>query len=358
MNDFTTCIIFSALALGAYDLFRKHAVRANAVRWTLFFSSLAGALFCAAVSAASGRLPIALGAAPRVLALLLAKSALVGGSWMCVYAAMREIPVSTAAPIRSTAPLWTALGGVAIYGELPGAGRAFGMAVILCGYFMLAAIGAGEGFSFRHKAMRLLIAGTLLGSASALYDKFLLSTLRIPPETTQFWFMAFLSLLYGLIAVSSARASMPARPRQPEARQLEARLSEARQPEAQPLETQPSEAQPSEAQPQKTKCAPRALAGAGRFKWRWSVPATGAGRFEWRWSIPATGVMLAISDALYFHALSLPDAHISVASVMRRAGCVVTIAGGALLFKEKGFMKKLAAVAAIIAGAAIAAFCA
>ena len=292
MNDFTFLIILSALSLGVYDLFRKHAVRGNAVHETLFFSCLAGAVFFVIASGISGRLGGALDVTPRVLALLFAKSALVGASWMCVYAAMREIPVSTAAPIRSTAPLWTALGGILLYGELPGAWRALGMAVILAGYFMLAAIGNGEGFSFKHKAMRLLIAGTLLGSASALYDKHLLNSLRIPPETTQFWFMTFLAMIYGALTIAK----------------------------------------------------------------RLRASARVAGHaFIWRWSIPATGILLTIADALYFHAMSLPDAPISVASVMRRTGCVVTVIGGAVLFKEKGFVKKIAAVATILAGAAITA---
>jgi bacterial/archaeal transporter family protein len=58
-------------------------------------------------------------------------------------------------------------------------------------------------------------------------------------------------------------------------------------------------------------------------------------RFEFRLSIIGIAFFLCLSDFLYFYALSLPDSMISVVSVIRRSGIVVSFIAGALFFHEK-----------------------
>ena len=130
--------------------------------------------------------------------MVMLKAALVASSWVCAYYAMRELPISLAAPIRSTSPLWTLAGGILIYREIPTWLQAAGMAVILTGYIMFTFFGRSEGFPWRSKGMQLIIAGTLLGAASALYDKYLLNKLQFPPDMVQFYFSL------GLVAVLGA----------------------------------------------------------------------------------------------------------------------------------------------------------
>ena len=48
------------------------------------------------------------------------KVALVGSSWAAGYLAMRRLPISLAAPVRATAPLWTLLGAIAHGADRPG----------------------------------------------------------------------------------------------------------------------------------------------------------------------------------------------------------------------------------------------
>jgi transporter family protein len=63
-------------------------------------------------------------------------------------------------------------------------------------------------------------------------------------------------------------------------------------------------------------------------------------KFEFRLSIIGISVFLCLSDFLYFYALSLPDSLISIVSVIRRSGVIVSFIGGALLFHEKNIKLK------------------
>ena len=72
--------------------------------------------------------------------------------------------------------------------------------------------------------------------------------------------------------------------------------------------------------------------------------------FSWRWTIPVTGVLLIVSDLVYFHAVSLPDAQISMISLLRRCSCVITFAAGAMIFKDKNVVKKFYALLIALIG--------
>jgi drug/metabolite transporter (DMT)-like permease len=76
-------------------------------------------------------------------------------------------------------------------------------------------------------------------------------------------------------------------------------------------------------------------------------------RFQWRWTIPLVGVLLALSDACYFNAVSVPGARISVLSMIRRSSVVLTFLLGGAVFHEANLRRKAVALAAILAGVAI-----
>ncbi|HSH17284.1 MAG TPA: EamA family transporter, partial [Verrucomicrobiae bacterium] len=64
-----------------------------------------------------------------------------------------------------------------------------------------------EGIHFhRDKGVFLMIAATLLGAISALYDKFLLQDAALPPATVQAWFTLYLAALLVPGFVSARRA--------------------------------------------------------------------------------------------------------------------------------------------------------
>jgi transporter family protein len=172
-------ILLSAFGLGFYDVCKKDAVRDNSVMPVLFFATLSGSLFFVLLTLCRGNLSEAASCSGVTWWRLLGKSALVGSSWICVYYAMRDLPISIAAPVRASSPLWTLIGGILLFGEIPGVIQAAGMCLIFVGYYFFAVFGKTEGFTLKHHGVYLILLGTLLGACSALYDRYLLGTLGI-----------------------------------------------------------------------------------------------------------------------------------------------------------------------------------
>ncbi|MEG1587516.1 MAG: EamA family transporter, partial [Bacteroidales bacterium] len=62
--------------------------------------------------------------------------------------------------------------------------------------------------------------------------------------------------------------------------------------------------------------------------------------FSWRWSIVLISVFLVCADFAYFFALSDQSALISIVSLVRRSGVVVSFLAGWLFFREKNIKAK------------------
>ncbi len=192
-------VLLSAVLLSFYDLAKKAAVRGNAVMPVLFWSNLAGWVCAAFWLLCLRRLAPAFSVSPAFHGWVALKAALVGASWIFMYYAMRMLPVSTVAPLRATAPFWTLLGALLFFGEAPTLLKGAGMALVLAGYGCFSLAGRAEGMVFRrHRGVWLAFAGTILGAASGLYDKFLLQTLGLDRFSMQFWFSFDLVALMGL----------------------------------------------------------------------------------------------------------------------------------------------------------------
>jgi len=278
-------IVASAIGLGFYDICKKHAVRENSVMPVLFFATLCGSLLFVGGTLLFGDFRSAAVCPPYHWLLLLVKSLLVASSWTCVYYAMRELPISIAAPIRASSPLWTFFGGLILFSEIPTLLQGIGMLFIFAGYYFFSVLGKLEGISFlRHRGMHLILLGTVLGAVSALYDKYLLNVLRIPRSTVQLWFSIDLVFVLGLAFLI------------------------------------------------------RFLCFGQKHK------------FEWRWSIPATGILLILADFLYFYAVSLPDIHISILSLVRRCNCIVAFGFGVYYFHDANVKRKAFALLFILLG--------
>lgn len=193
--------LLSALLLGFYDLAKKQALRDNAVLPVLFFGIVAAALVWAPFVAwsllAPASYPSALffvdAPALHEHLLLFLKSALVAASWIFGYFALKHLPLSIAGPIRATSPLWTILLAVLLMGEHPSAWQWAGIGVILAAFYAFSFVGKRENIRFhRNKWVACMIAATLIGAVSALYDKFLLQTAGLRPATVQAWFSIYL----------------------------------------------------------------------------------------------------------------------------------------------------------------------
>ena len=201
--------IVSAFFLGCYDLSTKHAVRANAVLPVLFFANCVSAAIWLLVMLIARGAPDALPSTLAVASLdwtqharLALKSLIVALSWMCAYFAVKHLPVSIAAPIRATGPMWTLMGALLLLGERPSWLQLAGIVTTLASFLGLSVAGRAEGLDFRrNKWIGWLIIGTLLNAVSALYDKFLLGRLGFSAATVQAWFSIYLALFFLPLAV-------------------------------------------------------------------------------------------------------------------------------------------------------------
>lgn len=201
--------LISAFFLGCYDLSKKHALRDNAVVPVLFASTLCGAsvwlVLLGLGRAAPEALPAMLTPEPlpwRMHRLLLLKSAIVASSWAFTYFGIKHLPLTLASPIRATGPLWTLAGALVVLGERPGALATAGILLTLGSFYGLSVAGRAEGVHFhRDKWVGCMIAGTLLGAVSGLYDKFLLGRLGLSAAAVQAWFMIYLPVVLAPLAL-------------------------------------------------------------------------------------------------------------------------------------------------------------
>lgn len=195
--------LISAFFLGCYDLSKKHALRDNAVLPVLFLSTLCGAAVWAVLLlaglAAPSLVPAAFVPAPISAVQhgqIFLKSMIVAASWAFTYFGIKHLPLSLAAPIRATGPLWTLAGALVVLGERPSWLENLGILLTLASFWGLSVVGRGEGIHFhRDKWVGCMVAGTLCGAVSGLYDKYLLGTAGFTAAQVQAWFTLYLPVV-------------------------------------------------------------------------------------------------------------------------------------------------------------------
>lgn len=190
--------IVSALFLGVYDIFKKNSLKSNAVLPVLLLSSLTGTIIFIPIILLSKFNPgftDSLLFVPEISwhqhGLIFLKSMIVAASWILSYYAMKHLPITIVSPIRSTGPMWTLLGALIIFAERLNSLQWIGISVSLVFFYMFTLAGNKEGISFRNnKWIYFIILGTLIGSASGLYDKYLIR--QVNNMAVQAWFSVYL----------------------------------------------------------------------------------------------------------------------------------------------------------------------
>ncbi|RZO83511.1 MAG: DMT family transporter [Kiritimatiellaceae bacterium] len=198
----------SMLFLGVYDLCKKRALRENSVLPTLFVSNLAGCLLLGVVVLMAWGLPgwaggemFRLGALPWGWhAWLAGKAVVVGISWICAFLALKHLPLSIASPIRASAPAWTLLGALTLFGETPSGLQWMGMGIILLCYVAFSFVGREEGIRFeRNGWVWLMVLATVIGTCSTLLDKFLLHYVGMAAMEVLLWYAFYLLLFFTVL---------------------------------------------------------------------------------------------------------------------------------------------------------------
>ena len=204
MTDWTSWVLASSVLLALYDLAKKASVRANAVLPVLLTSTTFGFAAYSAGLLASGNLCSLGEISGAALALGLAKSVIVGTSWVFTFCALRTLPITIATPIRASSPALVLLIAVPLYGEMPSALQGLGMTVVFAGYFAFSWAGRHEGIDFfRNRAVWCAIAGAVCSAGSSIWDKYIFQVRALPVEQVQLVFQAGLVMFYALAFVTA-----------------------------------------------------------------------------------------------------------------------------------------------------------
>ncbi len=203
--------LLAALFLGFHNLCKKHAVQDNEVLPVVAITIAAGLLlflpfFIGSIYAPDTFKSIGFYIADipvKTHAFISIKSMLMASSWVLAYQALKHLPITIVTPIRSAGPFFTFIGAIFIYNEQPNVWQWVGFFLIIFSVMLYSKIGKKEGIVFKNnKWVFAIIGATFFGSCSGLYDKFLVQSLALNPQTLQFWFCWYtLLILMFILAV-------------------------------------------------------------------------------------------------------------------------------------------------------------
>ena len=288
----------SAALLGCYDSFKKEALRENAVLPVLFLNTLFSSLIFLPfiiLSATTQTLDdtaffVASGGWDEHKYVLL-KALIVLSSWVLGYFGMKHLPLTIVGPINATRPVMVLVGALLVFGERLNGWQWAGVALAILSFLMLSRSGKKEGIDFKHDHWIWMIVGAAaLGAISGLYDKYLMA----PVESGGVGLNRMLVQSWYNIYQCFMMLAM--------------------------------------------------LLLLWWPKHKETTP------FRWHWSIIFVSLFLSTADFLYFYSLSLPDAMISIVSMIRRGSVVVSFLFGAAFFHEKNLRAKAVDLALVLLG--------
>ncbi|MBQ9637752.1 MAG: DMT family transporter [Prevotella sp.] len=296
----------SATLLGFYDSCKKVALRDNPVVPVLLLNTL----FCSllflpfiVLSATTSWLDatpfhVASGGWAEHKYIIL-KSLIVLSSWVCGYVGMKHLPLTIVGPINATRPVMVLVGAMLVFGERLNLYQWIGVLLAVVSFFMLSRSGKKEGIDFRHNRwIGLIVLAALLGAVSGLFDKYLMAPresggVGLDRMMVQSWYNIYQCALMAVVfKVTKCQSNMIAR-------------------------------NPKEG---------------------------GISGFHWTWAIVLVSLFLSAADFMYFYALSLPEAMISVVSMIRRGSVVVSFLVAAAVFHEKNLRSKALDLALVLLG--------
>lgn len=278
----------SAALLGFYDTFKKKSLRNNAVIPVLFLNTLFSTLIFLpfiVLSASSHTFDGNMFYVPQMgwvaHRFILLKSVLVLSSWIFGYFAMKHLPLSIVGPINATRPVLVLVGALLVYGERLNLWQWAGVLLAILSFFLLSRSGRKEGIDFKHNRwIFCLIIAALLGAASGLYDKYLMASVQDGGVGLNRMVVQSWYNIYQMILMGIILCTIwfPKR--------------------------------------------------------RQSTP------FRWDGAIVFISIFLSLADFVYFYALSLPGAMISVVSMVRRGSVIVSFITAVLFFRERNVKAK------------------
>lgn len=197
----------SAFLLGIYDVFKKKSLSENAVipvlAISIFFSFVLYSPLLIISCIDGGKNLLGELYVPQVDAAMhfqiFLKAAIVLCAWICAYFGMKHIPITIFSPIRATQPIWVVLVAVLLFNEHLTGIQLLAIVITLGCFYAFSVVGKKEGVSFKsNKWIWLVIAATVFGSASGLYDKYLMVN-SCPRMTVQVYACMYQAMLMMIV---------------------------------------------------------------------------------------------------------------------------------------------------------------
>ncbi len=288
----------SAALLGCYDSFKKEALKDNAVIPVLFLNTLFSSLiFLPFILLSEGSNALD-GTAVHVASggwnehkYILLKSVIVLSSWVLGYFGMKHLPLTIVGPINATRPVMVLVGALLVFGERLNLWQWAGVLLAVISFFMLSHSGKREGIDFRRDHWIWMIVGAAaLGAVSGLYDKYIMAPVESGGAGLDRMMVQSWYTIYQCIMMFAMLVLL---------------------------------------------------------WWPYRHHTT---PFHWHWSIIGVSVFLSVADFAYFYSLSMPDAMISIVSMIRRGSVVVSFLFGAVFFHERNLKAKAADLALVLLG--------
>lgn len=288
----------SAALLGFYDSFKKRALLNNAVIPVLFLNTLFSSLIflpfillSSTTSTLDGTLFHVSSGGWEEHRWILLKSVIVLSSWLCGYFGMKHLPLTIVGPINATRPVMVLVGALLVFGERLNGYQWTGVLLAIASFLLLSRSGKKEGIDFKHDVwIYLIVAAAALGAISGLFDKFLMA----PKESGGVGLDRMLVQSWYNIY----------------------------------------------------QCVLMLL----MLLFLWWPSRHKTTPFRWHWSVIFVSLFLSAADFMYFYSLSLPDAMISIVSMVRRGSVVVSFLFGAMFFHERNLKAKAFDLALVLLG--------
>jgi len=278
----------SASLLGFYDVFKKQSLKENAVIPVLLLNTLFSSLIFVPFIWLSHTGQIAEGSmffcqeyGWEGHKYIFIKSCIVLASWLLAYFGLKHLPLTIVGPINATRPVMVLVGAMIIFAERLNLWQWLGVLVALIGIELLKHTSKKEGINwFKDKWIYFVFLANVLGAISGLYDKYLMASPANGGVGLNKMAVQGWYNIYQFFMMAAMLILLW--------------------------------------WPTRKKTTP----------------------FHWHWSIPLISIFLSMADFVYFYALGLDGAMISVVSMVRRGSVIVSFLCGALIFHEKNLKAK------------------
>jgi drug/metabolite transporter (DMT)-like permease len=288
----------SAAFLGIYDSLKKKALKDNAVIPILFLNTLFSSLIflpfivlSASTEVLDGSIFHVGNGGWEVHKFIVLKALIVLSSWVLGYFGMKHLPLTIVGPINATRPVMVLVGALLFFGERLNVWQWIGVSLAVISFLLLSRSGKKEGIDFKHNNWIFMIVGAaVLGAVSGLYDKFLMA-----PESE------------GGVGLDRMMV-------------------------------------------QSWYNIYQCFMMLAMLMLLWWPKHKETTPFHWDWAIIGVSMFLSTADFVYFYALSIPTAMISIVSMVRRGSVIVSFLCGAMFFHEKNLKAKAIDLALVLLG--------